>query len=70
MAVPVTTDGPFEAGNPSPLENPSLFLGGPMRTFDVSADGRRILVVRSVEAGDAQLNVVLNWTGRLRPAIE
>ncbi len=67
MAVPVVTEGGFEAGTPEPLftvrRGSSTFDG----TYDVTEDGQRFLFI--LQAGEeeeqAPYQVVLNWTAEL-----
>ena len=61
MAVSVKTDSGFTYGTPQTLfEGPYRDRDG--RTYDVSADGR-FLMVSGVTAADAlpEINVVINW---------
>jgi serine/threonine-protein kinase len=70
MAVDITTQSGFAAGNPrtlfegryepAPITNPN---------YDVSPDGQRFLMVKPVEREQAvptQINVVLNWFEELK----
>jgi len=70
MAVEITTEPSFSAGNPK-----MLFQGGYVRTnasfpeYDVSPDGQRFLMLKPVEQAQAaptQIDVVLNWTEELK----
>jgi Tol biopolymer transport system component len=72
MAVDVSTQSGFSAGKPRQLfeghylSNP---LGFARPNYDVSADGQRFLMIKSVEqeqAAPTQINVVLNWTEELK----
>ena len=67
MAVPVSTDPGFSAGTPSPLfENPSLRQRWDYE-YDVSADGRRIVLAETVgEAPEPSIQVVENWFAEFR----
>ena len=38
----------------------------PGRNYDVSADGRRFLVLRGEEEGRADVRVVVNWSEELK----
>jgi Tol biopolymer transport system component len=66
MAVDVSTTPTFSAGNPRPLFE-ARFIGG-ARSYDVSPDGQRFLVVQPNDQVDAatQINVVLNWFEELK----
>ncbi len=66
MAVDITTEGGFTAGNPR-----LLFEGGglPLRrvaNYDVSLDGERFVMVQADEQAAKQLNIVLNWFEELK----
>jgi serine/threonine-protein kinase len=73
MAVEISTQPSFDVGKPRQVfegryrSNP---FGYAMPNYDVSPDGQRFLVVKSVEQpqeqGPAQINVVLNWTEELK----
>jgi Tol biopolymer transport system component/predicted Ser/Thr protein kinase len=57
------TPGP-SVGAPTVLETPPLYEGLAPRSFDISPDGRRILVIEPANAGPADapsMTVVLNW---------
>ena len=71
MAVPVGTGSTFTYGNATKLFDwPTVGVPGQFRTFDVSRDGQRFLMVK--EAGDrkdaptATITVVLNWVEELK----
>jgi serine/threonine-protein kinase len=71
--VPVqTTASTFSAGNPTKLLETAYFAGAPTgRTYDVSPDGKRFLMIKeSVEtnpnAAPAGLVVVLHWNEELK----
>jgi serine/threonine-protein kinase len=70
VAVPVTTGATFSAGNAANLFEITYSLALPFRTFDVSPDGSRFLMIKDVTAGQAAspaaLTVVLNWTHELK----
>ncbi len=68
MAVPIQTGETFEAGIPQALFSFTSFPG--FRSFDVSADGR-FLMLKLVDFSDAdgteqQIHVVTNWFEQLR----
>ena len=68
MVVPVgTTAARLEVGSPTPLfEGPYASTEGG-RTYDVSADGQRFLMIKPLGAVDepAQIHVAVNWTQEL-----
>jgi eukaryotic-like serine/threonine-protein kinase len=70
MAVEITPEPSFSAGNPK-----MLFQGGYVRTnasfpeYDVSPDGQRFLMLKPIEQAQAaptQIDIVLNWTEELK----
>jgi hypothetical protein len=72
MRVPVETSPTFKAGAPSKLLDAKYFTGGTAsvngRTYDVSADGQRFLMIKDVPAADRpvpSMVVVLNWRNEL-----
>jgi serine/threonine-protein kinase len=78
MSVPVqTTTTTFSASTPTPLFegrylSPPQGLGG--RTYDVSPDGQRFLMIKDAPAGDpkatpASMVVVLNWFEELKARV-
>jgi eukaryotic-like serine/threonine-protein kinase len=69
MAVPVQTTPTFSAGNPSKLFEGPWYIGVEGRTYDVSPDGKRFLLIRDVSAQPSALptiTVVLNWFEELK----
>jgi serine/threonine-protein kinase len=74
LSVPVETTTTFRAGTPTTLFegaylSPPVGLAG--RTYDVSGDGQRFLMIKDAPAGDpnapsASIVVVLNWTEELK----
>jgi hypothetical protein len=69
MAVPVQTKPTFSAGIPSKLFDGPWYVGQ-SRTYDVSKDGR-FLMLKEAAAGSAaappvDIHVVLNWTEELK----
>jgi hypothetical protein len=71
MRVPVTTVPTFQAGTPSQLFDGPYIYGALERTYDVSPDGRRFLMIkesdRPVEAGaSARLILVPHWFEELK----
>ncbi len=63
MAVAVQTEPSFVAGNPEVVFEGQYAMTQGGRTYDVSADGERFLMMRQVESssGTAQIIVVQNW---------
>jgi serine/threonine-protein kinase len=73
MAVPVQTVSGFSAGNPIKLLEGPYFSPLNTRTYDVSGDGKRFLMIKSPpvtetapDATPASLVVVLNWFEELK----
>jgi eukaryotic-like serine/threonine-protein kinase len=73
MAVGVQAGGAtFTAGNPvKVLDNPSYFFGNVGRTYDVSPDGQRFLMIKAgspagQDAGGPMFVVVEHWTEELK----
>jgi len=69
MAVDVTTQGAFSAGNPKMLfEGPYMPTPRSFQDYDVSPDGQRFLMLKAAEQLQplAQINVVVNWTEELK----
>jgi hypothetical protein len=75
MAVPVQTTPSFSAGNPARLFENRYLTPNLGRTYDVSSDGQRFLMIKSAAAdraaGDALPNivVVLNWLEELKQRV-
>ena len=68
MAVPVKTEGTFEAGAPIELfQTRAGGFGITRNRYDVTADGQTF-VVNSTMVGNVSrpMTVVLNWTSGLR----
>jgi eukaryotic-like serine/threonine-protein kinase len=71
MAVDITTEPSFSAGKPKMLFEGHYVsgTGASFPEFDVSPDGERFLMLKSVtqeQAAPTQINVVLNWTEELK----
>jgi hypothetical protein len=68
MAVPVETDPTFTAGTPAMVFEGDYLLGPGGRTYDVSPDGERFLMIKPVEspAGEQKIVVVQNWFEELK----
>jgi eukaryotic-like serine/threonine-protein kinase len=74
MAVPVQTSPRFSAGNPSKLFDGPRNLVQPSRTYDVSPDGQRFLMIKDPTVGDQNtpslpINVVVHWTEELKARV-
>jgi hypothetical protein len=68
MAVTVTSEADFPVGAPVrlPVSSDVIVSGGSLgRNYDVSNDGRFLMITRSDEAKD-QLIVVHNWFDELK----
>jgi hypothetical protein len=72
MSVPVDAGAAWSAGTAIRLFPGPYFAGAPdltARTYDVTADGKRFLMIRSTAAGDQRsesLVVVQNWSEELK----
>ena len=71
MRVPVEVKPAFTSGAPARLVAGRYYRGGPFRSYDVSPDGKRFLMIREGGAsGDAvsaaSIVVVLNWFEELK----
>ncbi len=71
MAVPVATEGAFEAGRPRALFRTRLVPQGSQSlwfdiAYDVSSDGQRVLINGPPEDPGPPITVVLNWLGALK----
>jgi Tol biopolymer transport system component len=66
MAVPVQPDGTIGAARKL-FDRSNFFLAnGPFQRYDVSADGKRFLMIqRDPGSVPRQLNVILNWSDEL-----
>ena len=69
MAVPVTTNGNFDAGSPQMLfqTNPRQPISFNDRfVYDVTRDGQRFLIITQEKQVEiAPMSVVLNWAAKL-----
>ena len=73
-AVPVQIAGPtFSEGNPAKVFDARYFVGNAGRTYDVSPDGQRFLMIKDNASSDqastappASMVVVLNWFEELK----
>jgi hypothetical protein len=71
MAVPVGTGSTFTYGNATKLFDwPTIAAPGQARTYDVSRDGRFLMVKEAggdrKDAPSASITVVLNWVEELK----
>jgi hypothetical protein len=76
MSVPVQTGGPsFSAGAPAKVFDSKVFIASNGRTYDVSADGQRFLLIKDKSASDltstasASMVVILNWVEELKQRV-
>ena len=70
-SVPVETEGDFGHGTPALLFQGAFFYQAPGRTYDVSPDGERFLMIKSgaTTEEDAETNDVVmveNWFEELK----
>jgi Tol biopolymer transport system component len=73
-AVPVETKGStFSVGNAVKLLSTAYYAGIPQRTYDVTADGQRFLIIKDVPGDRTStsptINVVLNWQEELKQRV-
>ncbi len=68
IAVSIDTDPSFTPGNPEVVFEGQYFGAGSGRSYDVSPDGERFLMIKQVESASAptQIIVVLNWLTELQ----
>jgi eukaryotic-like serine/threonine-protein kinase len=72
MAVPIEASSGFAAGNPTTLFKGEYLVGPGGRTYDVSPDGRRFLMIKPAPFAPAQTGpppriiVVENWDQELK----
>ncbi len=69
MAVPVVTEPTFSAGTPHLLFEGPFRTDGPSRTYHVTPDGQRFLMVQEVQRPPArvsQMVLVQNWVEELK----
>ena len=73
MSVPVTLTSTFSAGTGRKLLDGSAYLGAGRfmsgRTYDLSLDGRRFLMLKADRSGSRSLVIILNWTEELKKRI-
>ena len=66
IAVDIRHDPAFSAGVPKALFDPQVRTSIPSRMWDVSADGERFLITRSLDAPDVEpLTLVQHWASAL-----
>jgi Tol biopolymer transport system component len=66
MAVPVRITSTLVTGKPVPLFEMSYFRGLAGRTYDVSSDGQRFLMIKDADVDtSAQIIIVENWLNEL-----
>ncbi|MSO83528.1 MAG: hypothetical protein EXQ53_09585 [Acidobacteria bacterium] len=70
MAVEVRTQNGFAAGVPRVILDGGFYQGTQTRSYDVSRDGTRFLLIESPDIGSqadtAAMTVVLNWAEELK----
>jgi eukaryotic-like serine/threonine-protein kinase len=75
MAVPVQTSPAFSAGNPARVFETRYLTPNNGRTYDVSADGQRFLMIKGSDndrasgTPPANIVVVLNWLEELKQRV-
>jgi hypothetical protein len=71
MAVPIQPGPKFVFGNPQVVFERSYFVGGGGRSYDVSPDSQRFLIIKEAPATSdtsppPQLVIVQNWSEELK----
>ena len=66
MAVEIRTQPAFEASQPQPLFEGQYHSSVSRANYDVTADGQRLLMLKSKDPAPTQINVVLNWFEELK----
>jgi hypothetical protein len=72
IAVQVDTQRTFQFGVPTSLFEGRYDVNHPARTYDVTADGQRFVMLRSAERpadSITEINVVLNWQEELKQRV-
>ena len=75
MTVPVRTTPTFSAGTPVKRLDAAFFTASPVRPYDVSRDGQKVLVIKNPQADQttgatpASMIVVLNWGEELKQRV-
>ncbi len=73
--VPIQTKPAFKAGTPTRLLETRYFSAGQGRSYDVSPDGQRFLMIKQMQATDEAVNrtlsivVVQNWIEELKSKV-
>jgi serine/threonine-protein kinase len=75
MAVPVQTKPSFQAGNPVKLFEGQFYVGQNARTYDVSADGQKFLMIKNAlaaaaEQGSPNMIVVEHWLEEVKARVQ
>jgi serine/threonine-protein kinase len=70
LSVPVTRNPTFTAGRPQKILDNRSYIGRGRslagRTYDVSPDGRRFLLLKAQSADTTSFVIVVNWTEELK----
>jgi hypothetical protein len=70
LAVPVTRNPTFTAGRPQKIIDNRSYVGGgrslTARTYDVSPDGQRFLLLKAQSSDTTSIVIVVNWTEELK----
>jgi len=74
MSVSIASDGSFAAGNPQMVFEGSYVAPLNGRTYDVSPDGKRFLMIKNARRSDAtatsqELILILNWFEELKQRV-
>jgi Tol biopolymer transport system component len=77
FSVDVRVQAPFTVGKPTPIPIPGAILGGAGRNYDITPDGKFVVVVPAPNAqgeqqtnrAPQQINVVLNWFTELQQRV-
>jgi serine/threonine-protein kinase len=70
MAVPVQTSGAtFSAGNPTQIIQTRYGTPLPDRSYDISPDGKRFLMIKEADDKSTGIVVVQNWLEELKRAV-
>ena len=74
--MPIQATTTFSAGNPTKLFDTRYFSATNQRSYDVSPDGQRFLMIKDMPATDqastatpASIVVVLNWHEELKARV-
>src|SRR5262249_61948971 len=70
LSAPVTHNPTFAAGRPQKILDNRSYVGAGQsltaRTYDVSPDGRRFLLLKAQSSNTTSLVIVVNWTEELQ----